>query len=93
MGKKTTESGVRFGKFPMTEWNMAILRDERYIEEGYEKGWWHPYFGNYLAVVDCQPVGHGLDANVLRDEVVARLKVVPERVVITYVDPPINVME
>jgi len=78
-------------KLPLTPEGWEYLADRKWVHEQYNLGRWGQYIGNYIAVCRKQLLGTGLNPLTLRERVATEHQLPPDRVVITYIDPGIDI--
>jgi hypothetical protein len=77
-------------KLPLTPEGWEVLADMKWVDDEFHLWHWEPYAGNYIAVVRKQLLGYGPDYLALRERVAREHNVSPNRIVISYVEPPIE---
>lgn len=70
---------------------MAVLADFKYIHEEDDRDTWIEYQGQYIAVVEKQLRGHGMNPTEMAERIAAELGVHPNRVAISYIHHPDDV--
>ena len=84
----STDDGV--DRLQLTPESWELIADWKWVDEEYNAGRWGPYAGEYIAVVRKQLVGHGPDLLKLYEDVSRETGFHPDRIVTTYVEPPID---
>ncbi len=69
----------------------AYLADRKWLNEEYNRGTWDTHAGQYIAVAHRHLIATGPDPLLLREQAAARSGVDPDRIVIAYVEPGIDV--
>lgn len=77
-------------RLQLTPEGWETLADWKWVDQEYNAGRWEPYAGEYIAVVRKQLLGHGPSLLKLREDVARETGIPPGRIVITYVEPPIE---
>ncbi|MDB5309357.1 MAG: hypothetical protein JWO38_3559 [Gemmataceae bacterium] len=83
-------TGTEEVRLPLTPESAEYLADCAWVNGEYNSGRWEPHVGSYIAVVGKQLLGHGPDPLRLREEVARDHGVRPGRIVITYIERPIE---
>lgn len=74
-------------KLKLSSEGWAYLADLKWVDEQYNLGHWDQYVGNYIAVHKKQLLGFGPNPLTLRERLAREHDLLPNRVVITYIEP------
>jgi hypothetical protein len=77
-------------RFVFTPEARAVLDDRAWVNDRLTAGAWAGYAGHYIAVCDRRFLGHGPDMTRLRDETARDHGLPPGRIVVKFIDPPIE---
>ena len=70
--------------------SKQYLRDCEWVNEQFDIDGWAQCRGEYIAVLEMQILGHGPDPSALRERRAASQNVRPGRIVIAFIEPPIE---